>query len=95
MDIPVIAETPAETEGYVPASDGKIKSRLRAVTSVAADDVAAAVAHIAASFDKTELPDTVSSVRVEIGLTVSGEFGVGIAGAGVNADVKVEFEWQK
>jgi len=96
-DVPVIIASAQDSEdgGYVSASDGRIKAKLRTLTGVATEDVAKAIASIASAFDRATLPDSVPTLRVALGLTLSGELGVGIAGAGVDADVTVEFEWRK
>ena len=97
VDLPIIvATTPnSRATGYLPASDNKVNAKLQTITGLAGDELPQAVIAIASSFDGTALPNSVPTIHVTLGLTLSAEFGIGIAGAGVDADVTVEFDWKK
>lgn len=88
------ARTPSNGGKYVEAGERRAMQKLTELKQTATQELVSAIATIAQELDKASMPDSVQGVTVTIGLTVSAEFGVAIAGSGVEADVSVEFEWK-
>lgn len=85
---------PSVNGGYTEAGERRVAKKLTALKQSATKELMSTIVGIANELDGAAMPSSVQAVKVTVGLTVSAEFGVSIAGSGVEADVSVEFEWK-
>lgn len=95
-DLQILVQTdePLETDGYVEAGESWARRKIQAVGTLAMDQLVDTIGRLATALGNADLPAGVESVSVSMGLAMTGEFGVSIAGAGVEADVNVEISWK-
>jgi len=89
----VATSTPVPSQGgYLEA--GRVKQGVAAIGTNVSEQLVSAVSHLAREMARADLPAGVSAVKIRVGLVLSAEFGVSIAGLGVEGDVDVEISWK-